>query len=58
MVFAQFRVCEVITRFLCKRFDSLLDELDEFASNLFQTFLVLESNLKPTHATDDGQSRG
>jgi hypothetical protein len=36
IVFAQFRVCDAVTGFLCKRFDLLLDELDEFASKMFQ----------------------
>ena len=36
IVFAQFCVREGITGFLCKRFDLLLDELDEFASKLFR----------------------
>jgi len=36
IVFAQFCVRQGITGILCKRFDLLLDELDEFASKLFR----------------------
>ena len=36
IVFAEFCVREGITGFLCRRFDLLLDELDEFASKLFR----------------------
>jgi hypothetical protein len=40
IVFAQLRVREAITGFLCKRFDLFLDELDEFAPKLFQITIL------------------